>query len=141
MTTGTNVAETILVAGILIFGIALLTGMEARAEEKCRKEATCLLWKAPNTYVNGAYLPEEDLASFNIYIYKGERKPDCETITNTEDEKVIVKIAEKPTPFDANRVEYNVKDHLSPGKYYFTVTAVTNNNLESTCSNIEGKEV
>ena len=134
MTTGTNVAETILVAGILIFGIALLTGMEARAEEKCRKEATCLLWKAPNTYVNGAYLPEEDLASFNIYIYKGERKPDCPTIKSKKPKEMV---GPKETSYEV--------DDLSSGTYFFAVTAVANNDndneRESTCSNIEDKEI
>jgi hypothetical protein len=135
MTTGTNVAEPILVAGILILSIALLTGTEARAEKKCLKAATCLSWEAPTKYENGTeLLPEKDLAGFNIYIYKGERKPDCPTIKSKKPKEMV---GPKETSYEV--------DDLSSGTYFFAVTAVANNDndneRESTCSNIEGKEI
>jgi hypothetical protein len=91
-----------------------------------------LAWVPPTKNEDGSPF---ELRRYKVYIYRGERKPDCKTITDMQNLKVVMETAKPIQARTDKRVKYTVED-LPPGTYFLAVTAVGENRRESACSNI-----
>ncbi|MEN8179779.1 MAG: fibronectin type III domain-containing protein [Pseudomonadota bacterium] len=128
--TGITVAATFLTCGIF-FGSAAYAVSEHRPADNCMpsceaidlEQSVNLSWTAPTTRTDGELLSLSDLEGYRIYY-------------GTEEANLIPLVDLD----DSATTSYSVNE-LSPGFYYFTVTAYDYDGLESGFSEVVSKEI